>query len=140
MFVPESVELGVDRVDLGPYLGIVLVGEPVPESCALLAQFLDLRMDLFDGSHDGFNGRHAHDIPAESSALPEEDAPKRSDRCEGFPHPVGDGGQFELLAGHLMQQLVGGRLLPLRPELAQQGAGLTAGEPGVAEALAEMGS
>src|SRR5215471_10862304 len=74
MFVPEAVELRVDRMDLGPDLGIVLVGEPVPELGAVFAQSLDLGMDLFESSHDGFNGRHAHDIPAESSALPEENA------------------------------------------------------------------
>ena len=73
MFVPEAVELCVYRVDLGSHLGVVLVGEPVPELGSLLAQGFDLRMDLFQGSHDGFNARHARRIPGESSALAEED-------------------------------------------------------------------
>ena len=38
MFVPEAIELRVDRVDLGLDLGIVLVGEPVPELGALFTQ------------------------------------------------------------------------------------------------------
>ena len=75
MFVPEAIELRVDCVDLGAHVGVVLVGEPVPELGALLAQGLDLRMDLFQGSHDRFNARHAHDIPGESSALAEVELP-----------------------------------------------------------------
>src|SRR5262249_8642673 len=89
MFVPQDIELGVDRMDLGPDLGIVLVGEPVPELCAVFAQSLDLGMDLFESTHDGFNGRHARGIPAESSALPEETPrpfrPLRGLRAPGRP-------------------------------------------------------
>ena len=71
MLVPEAIELCVDRVDLRSHLRVVLVGEPVPEFGSVLAQALDFVVDLFKGSHAGFNGRHALDIPAESSALAE---------------------------------------------------------------------
>src|SRR5215469_11207303 len=96
-------------------------------------------MDLFEGSHESFNGRHARDIPGESSALSEE-ARWDSDRRERFAHPVADGCQLELLAGHLVVQLVGRRLLALRPQLTQKGAGLAAREPGVAEPLPQVGA
>jgi len=43
-----------------------------------------------------------------------------------FANPVADGGELELLARDLLQQLVGRRLLPFRPELAQQRARLAA--------------
>jgi len=127
VLVPELVELRVYGVDLGPHLSIVLVGKPVPELGSLLAQSFDLSMDFFQGSHVGFNGRHAHDIPGESSALTEEDCGAQgSGRGERFAHPVANCGQLELLTGHLAEQLVGRRLLPLRPQLAQQGASLAA--------------
>ena len=121
MLVPEAVELRVDRVDLGPHLRVVLVGKPVPELGSLLAQAFDLSMDFLQGSHVWFNGRHARDIPGESSALTEKVAGAEvSGRGERFAHPVADGGQHELFAGHLAEQLVGCRFLALRPELAQQ--------------------
>jgi hypothetical protein len=44
----------------------------VPELGPLLAQALDFLVDLFESSHGGFNGRHAHGIPRQSSALPQE--------------------------------------------------------------------
>src|SRR5688572_21262942 len=42
-------------------------------------------------------------------------------------------------AGHVLQQLVRGRLLAERPELAQERAGLAAPEPVAAELLAQEG-
>ena len=113
----STVELRVDRVDLGPHLRVVLVGEPVPELGALFAQDLDLVMDLFEASHDRFNGRHARGIPCESSALAEEN----SGRGESLADAVGDGGELERLARHLAEQLVGRRLLAL-PPTARAGA------------------
>ena len=117
MLVPQLVELRIDRVDFGAYLGVVLVGEPMPELGPFLTQSLDFSMDLFEGSHEGFNGRHARDIPGESSALTEE-AKRVSGGGERFANPIADGGELELLARHVAQQLVGGRLLTLRPQLA----------------------
>src|SRR6185437_12280602 len=46
VLVPEAVEPRVDLVDLRSNLGVVLVGEPVPELGALFAQALDLLVDL----------------------------------------------------------------------------------------------
>ena len=93
MFVPEALELRVDRMDLGPHLGVVLVGEPMPELGSLLAQGLDLRMDLFEDSHDGFNARHARGIPGESSVLAEVGARRLlapGNEQEAGRHPEGE--------------------------------------------------
>ena len=46
-------------------------------------------------------------------------------------------GHLELRAGHVLQQLVGGRPLAERPELAQQVAGLAPREPVVPELAAQ---
>src|SRR6476619_6697491 len=62
-----------------------------------------------------------------------------SARGERLADPVADGGELERLARHLAEELVGRRLLALRPQFAEQRAGLAAREPGVAEALPEMG-
>src|SRR6185312_5856085 len=61
-----------------------------------------------------------------------------SGRGERLADAVADGGQLELLARHVAEQLVGGRSLAFRPELSQQRPGLAPREPGVAEALAEV--
>ena len=46
MLVPEAVELRVEPADVFLDLGVVLGGEAVPELGPLLAQALDLRMDI----------------------------------------------------------------------------------------------
>src|SRR2546422_36261 len=54
-----------------------------------------------------------------------------------FANAVGDGFEFDPRPGHVTEDLVGGRLLALRPELADQRAGILAREPCVAELLAQ---
>src|SRR5262249_31813342 len=71
VLVPEPVELRIDRVDRGPHVWVMLVGELMPELGALLAQLLDLLVDLLESTHAGNNGRDAPSIPGESSALAE---------------------------------------------------------------------
>src|SRR5262245_7918890 len=139
MLVPEAVESRIDRADLCAHLRVVPIGEPMPELRSLLAQALDLLVDLLDGSHGYVNGRHARDIPGESSALAEKASPDL--HCgEGLADPVADGSELERLASHLAEELVGRGSLALGPQLAQERARFAAREPCVAEALPEVGT
>ena len=49
--IPQVVELRIKSADLLPHLGVVLVGELVPELGTILAQALDLRMDFGESCH-----------------------------------------------------------------------------------------
>src|SRR5581483_12261314 len=55
-----------------------------------------------------------------------------------LPNPLADGGELQLAAGDVLDELVRRRLLALGPELADEGAGVAAREPGVAEGLAQV--
>ena len=63
LLVPEAVESRVDAADLLANLGVVLAGERVPELDSLLAQALDLLMDLTDRSHAFKNAGSGSRIP-----------------------------------------------------------------------------
>src|SRR6266540_1651412 len=56
---------------------------------------------------------------------------------ERLANPLGDRFHLDRRAGDLAQQLVGVHPLALRPELAEERAGVAAREPRVAEALAQ---
>jgi len=56
MLVPQAIQSRVDLADVGPYLRVMPVGEPMPELRPLLAQALDLLVDILDGSHGFLNG------------------------------------------------------------------------------------
>src|SRR5215471_12312041 len=57
---------------------------------------------------------------------------------EALADAVADRGELDLGAGHVLQELVGRRLLAERPQLAQQRPGLATREPVVAELLAQV--
>ena len=63
VLVPQPVELRVDRLDLCTNVRVVLGGESMPELSPLLAQMLDLLVDLFACSHAVHNARHSPNIP-----------------------------------------------------------------------------
>ena len=63
LFVPEPVEGRIDTADLLAELGVVLGGERVPELDSLVAQALDLLMDLTDCSHMCKNAPASGRIP-----------------------------------------------------------------------------
>src|SRR6266540_802801 len=58
--------------------------------------------------------------------------------AERFANPVADRFHLDLGAGNLAQELVRGRALALRPQLAQKRSRLGGGEPGRPEALAQV--
>jgi len=61
----------------------------------------------------------------------------RASGAETLTNPVGDRGHLELRTGDVLQQVVGPRALTERPELAQQVARVTPGEPLVPELTAQ---
>jgi hypothetical protein len=65
VLVPETVKLGIECLDLGLHLGVVLSGEAMPELATFLAQALDLRMDIGERCHAPSNEGRATDIPQE---------------------------------------------------------------------------
>jgi hypothetical protein len=63
--IPEGVELRVERANLLANLGVVLSGKRVPELGTILAQALDLIVDLAEGCHVRSNAGLVRFIPQE---------------------------------------------------------------------------